>query len=390
MPLRSGLPASRPRDSGFTFRALIFVAGMLACSGAATDSVAPPDTTPAAIVITPSSPAVILGSQLTLQAQVHDANGQIVTGATVFWSSSDTGVVTVSPTGLITGKTVGTAQVAASSAGHSAIVAVQVVPIPVAAVSVLPAAAALTVGGTVTLQAVTYAGDGTTLTRRRVVWASGAPQVATVDTSGTVTALTAGTATITGTSEGKTAAATITVAVVPVASVTVTPGSAALTVGQSASLAAVATDANGNVLSGRQITWSSSNSAVATVSALGLVNATGGGSSTITASVGGKSGTATIVVQPATPAAVTSVRVSPSTLTLHHNQTATLTAQALDASGNVLTGRTISWTTSDDDMITLTPAGATTLLLAHSHNGTVTITATCSGIDGTASVTITN
>lgn len=390
MPLRSCLPAPRLHNSGFMFRALIFVAGMLACSGATTDSVAPPDTAPTAIVITPGSPAVILGSQLTLQAEVHDASGQIVTGATIFWSSSDTGVVTVSSTGLVTGKSVGTAQVAASSAGHSALVAVQVVPIPVASVAVLPAAAALTVGGTVTLQAVTYAADGTTLTGRRVVWASSAPQVATVDTSGTVTAVTAGTATITGTSEGKTASATITVAVVPVASVSVTPGSAALTVGQSASLSTVATDANGNVLSGRQITWSSSNSAVATVSALGLVNATGAGSSTITASVGGKSGTATIVVQPATPAAVASVRVAPSTLSLHHNQTATLTAQALDAGGNVLTGRTITWTTSDSGKITLTPTGSTTLLLAHTHNGTVTITATCSGIDGTASVTVTN
>lgn len=478
MSFRSRLLASRTHNSGYKFRATILVAGLLACSGAASDFIAPPVATPAAIAITPSSPAVILGSQLALQAQVHDANGQLVASATVFWSSSDTAIVAVSSTGVVTGRNVGTAQVAASSARQSAVVAVVVIPVPVASVAVLPSTANLTVGGTAALQTVAYGADGHTLNGRHVAWASSAPQIAAVDTSGTVTAVAAGTATITGTSEGKTASAAITVAVVPVASVAVTPGSATLTIAQSASLSAVTTDANGNILNGRQVTWSSVNTAVATVSALGLVTATGAGSTTIsatangkigsaqvvvtsptptpvasvavspssaslaiggtvtlsatvrdangatlsghtvtwstsasqfatvsssgvvtavaagaatiTATSAGKSGTAAVTVQSAAPAAVASVRVNPSTLTIHHYQTATLTAQVFDASGNILIGRTITWTTSDKDKITLTPTGATTLLLADNNDGTVTITATCNGIDGTASVTVRN
>ncbi len=483
MLLLRNLLAQRVARSAVAYRAVILVVGLFACSGAASDSVTPSGNAPATITITPNTPAIPLGSQLALQAQVHDAGGQLVAGATIFWSSSDTGVVAVSSTGVVTGKNVGIAQVAASAGGQSAIVAVAVVPVAVASVAVLPSTATLSVGGTVVLQAVASDAEGHPISGRPVVWASSAPQVATIDTSGTVTAVSAGTATVTGTSGGKTASATITVTVVPIASVAVVPGSAALTVGQAASFSAVATDANGNILAGRQTAWSSANAAVATVSSLGLVTAVAAGTTTIRATAGGqsgiaqvvvtavtpppptavasvvvnpattsltiggtatlsasvrdasgatltgrtvtwstsasqiatvsssgvitaiaagtatiaaasegKSGTATVTVQSRTPAPapVASIQVSPATLSLQRNQTGTLTAHVFDASGNELSGRTIAWSSSDDSKISVTPTGASTTLVAHNHNGTVTITATSEGITRTANITVTN
>src|SRR5207249_9910268 len=89
---------------------------------------------------------------------------------------------------------------------------------------------------------------------RVVAGTSGPATVATVSTTGLVTGVSAGPATVTATSEGKTGSAAITVNAV-VASVTVTPASASLTVGGTVQLAATPKDASGNALAARGVTW---------------------------------------------------------------------------------------------------------------------------------------
>src|SRR5207302_4374386 len=101
-------------------------------------------------------------------------------------------------------------------------------------------------------------------------------------------------ATITATSEGKSGTSSITVTNVPVATVDVTPPSASVPAGQTVQLTATPKDANGAPLSGRTVTWSSANTAVATVSTSGLVSGVTPGSITISATSAGKSGTAAI------------------------------------------------------------------------------------------------
>lgn len=363
------------------------IAGLLACGGSASDSVAPPPSsgTAASIAISPSAPpAVTLGSQLALQAEVHDPSGQTVPGAAVFWSSADTTVATVSSAGVVTGAGIGSTQVAASSGGQSAVVPVAVVPVAVASVAIVPASANVTVGATVSLKAVTYDAAGHALAARPVVWASSASQVATVNGSGTVTGVSAGSATITGTSEGKTGSASVTVTLVPVAAVTVSPGSASLVVGHTASLSAITTDGNGNVLSGRAVTWSSSNSSVATVSSLGLVKAVAAGTATVTAASEGKIGTAQIVVSAPPPPSVASVSVSPPTRDLDVGGSANLTATLKDSTGAVLSGRTVTWATSAASVATVSSSGVVTAVGA----GTATIKATSGAVSGIATVTV--
>lgn len=82
----------------------------------------------------------------------------------------------------------------------------------------------------------------------------------------------------------------------PVASVVVTPVSASIQVGQTAQLTAVARDSAGAVLHGRAVSWSSSNTLLATVTSGGLVTGHTGGSATITATSEGQNGTAAITV----------------------------------------------------------------------------------------------
>ncbi|HEX8210842.1 MAG TPA: Ig-like domain-containing protein [Longimicrobium sp.] len=76
-------------------------------------------------------------------------------------------------------------------------------------------------------------------------------------------------------------------------------------VGQTVQLTAAATDANGGPAEWASIAWSSSDSAVATVSGTGLVTITGAGRATITAAAGGKSGTATLAGEPLRAATLT-------------------------------------------------------------------------------------
>src|SRR6266487_3552820 len=77
--------------------------------------------------------------------------------------------------------------------------------------------------------------------------------------------------------------ALVSISAVPVASVTVSPAAASLTAGQTVQLAAVTRDSAGNVLTGRTVTWTTTNNGVATVSATGLVAGVATGSATVTA-----------------------------------------------------------------------------------------------------------
>ena len=84
-----------------------------------------------------------------------------------------------------------------------------------------------------------------------------------------------------------------------------TPASAALvSLGETVQLTANALDANGNTISGKTFTWSSSDESLAIVSSSGEVTAVANGSVTITATTDGVNGTATILVDQAVASVV--------------------------------------------------------------------------------------
>jgi hypothetical protein len=105
-----------------------------------------------------------------------------------------------------------------------------------------------------------------------VTWSSGTPAVATVSATGVVTAVAAGSAAITATVEGVAGTAAVTVTPVPVATVSVTPGSSEIFLGGVLQLHATARDLSGNSLSGRTVTWETADSSIAVVSSTGLVS----------------------------------------------------------------------------------------------------------------------
>ncbi len=158
--------------------------------------------------------------------------------------------------------------------------------------------ASLTVGNTLKLNATVSPSGATDKT---VTWKSSNKTVATVSSTGVVTAKAAGTTTITVTTNdgGKTAtcAVTVTSATVPVQGVTLNVQAMNLSVGSTYTLVATVTPSDAT---NKAVTWSSSDTSVATVSSSGKVIAVSAGSATITATTvdGGKTAVCPMVVTP--------------------------------------------------------------------------------------------
>lgn len=382
-----------------TLRILTFLlaATMIACGGG--DSGTGPGPTPpppppppppgpvavATVSVALGSSAVMTGATTQATATLRDANGATLTGRSVQWSTSNSAVASVNQNGLVTAVTAGTATISATSEGRSGNATVTVTQPAVATVTLAAAQSQLTPGLTTTVTATVRDGNGNALSGRAVQWSSSASAVASVDQTGVVTALSVGTTTISATSEGRTGTVVITVATPTVATVQVTPGSAALPVGQTTTLSAVARDAGGTVLTGRPVSWLSSNGAIATVNGNGLVAAVSAGTATITAMVDGIQGAATVQVS---SVAVASVTLSSPDLTMTVGSDRIIIAVARDANSNPLPGRTVQWSSSDLQTVDGYVFGDTAIVTGL-RVGSAQVTATVEGKSKSILVTVT-
>jgi uncharacterized protein YjdB len=362
-------------------------------SGQAALTVIPRPPTPVAKVLVAISPAAILVGQ-TAHATValQDSSGNPLTDRSVTYSSSNASVATVAGNGDISALAPGTAAITASSEGKTASASLSVsapAPVPVATVSVSPPTSSLQVGATVQLSATTSDANNNVLTGRVVAWSSANTGIATVNSTGRVTAVSAGTVQITASSEGKSASATITVtaaAPVPVATVTVAPSTASVQVGSTVQLSATTRDANNNVLTGRVVTWSSANTGIASVNSTGRVSAVAAGTVQVTATSEGKTASSTITVTAApAPAPVATVTVSPATASIQIGSTVQLSATTRDANNNVLTGRTIAWSSANGAIASVNTSGLVSAVAV----GTIQVTATSEGQTGSSTITVT-
>ncbi|MEO6443754.1 MAG: Ig-like domain-containing protein, partial [Gemmatimonadaceae bacterium] len=334
------------------------------------------------IEVTPSTLSLAVGDARSLSARVLDDAGNPLADRRVFWAAQDPQIATVTQSGIVTGIAPGNAQIGVSSGGKSTVVPVIVSSRPVSLVRVTPSAANVQAGATVTLTAQALDAAGATVAGRVVIWTTSNPAIATVTSTGVVTGVSAGNATISATVDDVVGSGLVTVQPVPVQAIALTPSSGALIVGRQLQLIATLTDAVGNAIPGRITTWSSSSPAIASVSSTGLVTALARGNAVITASAEGKSATASITVS---LVPVDSVSVTPRTSTLAAGQTVQLTARLVDATGTVLTGRSVTWTSDQPSIATVSSSG----LVAALTTGQARITATSEGASGTATVTVT-
>ena len=349
-------------------------------SGTATVRILPPAAAVVASVrVEPDSLSLTTGKTGDLNPIALDAQGNVLTGRSVTWVSSDSKVATVGTGGTVTAVAPGVTEILVTVERVTARVRVRVTAPVVASVRIQPDTLLLVTGASATLSAVATDAEGNAISGRAVTWATSSAAIASLGAGGTVTGVAEGTAEITATVDGVKATARVRVLPRPtiaVASVRIQPDSLVLTTGASGTLSAIALDAQGNVLSGRGVTWTTSSPAVASLGAGGTVNGAAEGTAEITATVEGVTATARVRVLPRPATAVASVRIQPDSLVLAAGASGTLSAIALDAQGNAISGRAVTWTTSNAAIASL-GAGGTVNGVAE---GTAEITATVEGI----------
>jgi hypothetical protein len=167
----------------------------------------------------------------------------------------------------------------------------------------------------------------------------------------------------------------------PVATVEVSPASASIVPGETVQLTATPRDAAGTTLTDRDVSWSSNNAAVATVSDAGLVTGVADGEAVITATSEDESGSATITVQ----SPIATVEVTPPTASILNGETLQLVATPKDAAGNPLNDRPVTWASDAQNVATVSASGVVTAVAP----GTATITASVEGQSGTTAITVT-
>ena len=304
------------------------------------------------VTVTPSRIEIIEGGSAALSASVSP---EAASDRVVSWSSSDRSVATVDKTGTVQGLKPGTATVTATAEGKSGTCAVTVKAkaVNVTEVTLDKTELTLTEGETETLTATVKPDNAD---NKKVKWSSDKTDVATVDGAGRVTAVKAGEATVTVTTEdgGKTASCKVTVKAkaVNVTEVTLDRTELTLTEGEAETLTATVKPDNAD---NRKVTWSSDKTEIATVDGAGKVTAVKAGEAVITVTTedGGRTATCKVTVK-AKVVPVTGVDVKPWSVTIGANGTTKLTCTVAPSNA---TNRNVRWESDNPSVATVDSDG---------------------------------
>ena len=305
---------------------------------------------------------------VTLTATVTPSTA---TNKSVIWSSSNTSVATVSSTGVVTAKAVGTATITATTADGSnktATCQVTVVETPATGISLNKTTASLKATETVTLTATI---KPSTATNKNVTWKSSNTSVATVSSTGVVTAKAVGTATITATTadgSNKTATCQVTVVETPATGISLNKTTASLKATETVTLTATIKP---STATNKNVTWKSSNTSVATVSSTGVVTAKAVGTATITATTADGSNLSATCKVTVVETPVTGITLNKTTASLKANETITLTATVTPSTA---TNKSVTWSSSNTSVATVSSTGVVTAKSIGNANITATTT----------------
>ena len=346
-----------------------------------------PNRVPATVRIVPAAANLAaLGQTVPLVATALDERGQVIAEVVFTWASNNTAVATVDASGLVTAVGNGVATVSATVQGvgvtASAAVAVDQLVTEVRLEPTSLTFAAL--GETRQLAAQGVDANGNAVADVRLSWSSSDESVVTVNDAGLVTAVGNGATTVSATVQGGVTASAAVAVDQLVTEVRLEPTSLTFAaLGETGQLAAQGVDANGNAVADVRLSWSSSDESVVTVNDAGLVTAVGNGATTVSATVQGGGVTASAAV--AVDQLVTEVRLEPTSLTFAAlGETGQLAAQSLDANGNAVADVQLSWSSSDESVVTVNDAGLVTAV----GNGATTVSATVQGGGVTASAAV--
>lgn len=336
------------------------------------------------IAVTPANPAIPLGTlqQFTATGTFDDTTTQDITG-TVNWSSSNKGVVSITVSGLATARNLGTSTITAMSGAISGTAQATVNAANLTSIAIVPGDLTIAPGTSQALSAIgTFSNGSTHDVTSQSAWSSSNTSVAKVS-GGMARAVAPGTSTITATLGSISGSITLQVSNAVVVSISVTPVNRTIAPGTQLSLVATATfsDSSTQIID-RDATWSSDNTAVATVGSGGNAVAVAPGTANISATFAGVTGSAPLNVSSAT---LTSIAVTPATAVLAPASTLGYTAVGTFSDGSTQTITTaVAWTSSAPNVATITGFGQATGQSA----GAATITAQFGDVIGTANLVV--
>ena len=339
------------------------------------------------IQVTPGGSTIADGTQQQFIAIGTFAdNTQLDLTSSVTWNSSNPAAATIAAGGLATAVDPGDTKVTANVGPVSASTTLTVSGATITSISVTPGAPAIAAGTTQQFTAMATLSDASTQDVTNTAnWTSGTLAAATVSGTGLATAVATGQSVMTATVGAVSGSATLTVSGATVTSVVVTPSNPTIANGTTQQYTAMANFTSGppqDVTS--SAVWTSSQTGFATIAPGGLASAVAPGTTTITATFEGQSGSTDLTVGAAT---IVSIAVTPGTPAIADGTTQQFTAIATlsDASMRDVTA-TASWMSG-------TPATATvdgTGLATSVDPGQTAISAAVGAVSGSATLTVTN
>jgi phospholipase C len=350
------------------------------------------------IVVTPAIPSIPLGTtqQFTATGVFTDASTQDLTG-TAQWNSSATNVAGISNAagsqGLAASVATGTTTITAAFGSVTGASTLTVTPAALVSIAVTPAAPSIALGTAQQFAALgTYTDNSTRDLTSSALWASSLASVAAIANTGFATSASVGTTIISATSGGITGSAVLTVTPAALVSITVTPTAPSAPLGTTQQFTALGayTDNSTQDLT-QSAHWSSSNALVATISnnsgTAGLASALATGTTTVNATSGPITGSASFTV---TPAALASISISPQTpsIALGTSQQFAATGTFTNGTTQDITG-TVTWSSSVIAVAVISNATGTQGLATSAGIGTATITATFAAVAASTTLAVT-
>ena len=330
------------------------------------------------IILSKTSASIMKDKTLTLKAEAEPVSAK---NKAVTWTSSDTKVATVTSAGLVKGISKGTAVITATAKDGSGVKATCRITVrqPVTKLTLNKTQIAVNKGKTVTLKATAAP---TNADNKAVTWKTGNAKIATVTATGVVKGISKGSAVITATAkDGSGVKATCKITVrQPVTKLTLSKTQIAVNKGKTFTLKVTAAPTNAD---NKAVTWKTSNTKIATVTATGVVKGISKGSAVITATAKDGSGVkATCRITVKQP--VTKLTLSKTQITLNKGKTFTLKVTAAPTNAD---NKAVTWKTSNAKIATVTAAG----VVKGISKGSTVITATAkdgSGKKVTCKVTV--
>ena len=310
----------------------------------------------ALVEIEPAETTLEVRDKIRLEATALDTRGKRVTDRPILWESSDSSVATVSPQGIIAGMKTGTAIVTATSESATGTTTVVVRPATASQLTLQPDQPELDVGDSVELRAVALDKHGRQLPDQ-VRWTTSDARIAGVSTTGVVHAIAPGEAQIEAACAGATVATSVTVLQTGPVKIELSVQRGTVTPGERVRVTAEVLDADGAVLEGLPVIWSSSKSKVASVSEAGVITAAQLGSTVITAKCDEIHASMILAV---TRVGVAKLVASAPSRTVPVGSKIRLEASASDQFGEPLSDRMVQWLSNHPAIARVSPAGVVT------------------------------